>query len=431
MALLSLIFAILTTGGDALTMSSRTPNESFQAVTHSVDSALGGEMASARASPVRQAVVAMERDGSVQAQIAGCSSMAVDSSKKFVQDEAARDGAIDAIARAMDLFPESAELVTACTRSLASIVLFNRANGLRAGRLGCLNHTLRTYMAHMDSPQVMSLGGAIGAYFDFVDENRAIAREFGGIRAIIQNIKNNFHGRHSEWDYNSVKQSLLALSSGCWTNQDVCAEEGFPALAVRLMAEHGGETKIAEETLQVAKALIDGSEEYRQQLVRLGITDSMVHVMDASKHDQGAVDLACETFQKLVGPSVQQSGRMRAFNSSIQAAALKSGALHPVMAIFTEGTEMQQHEHSVFNFDVNTAYNARRDCFAALAAFAHDNTYTKKTMMDAGFVDIVSAELKSSRTPPDERVAGCRVVIEMSSAATGPQSLLTEALNCR
>merc|ERR1719188_2929693 len=106
----------------------------------------------------------------------------------------------------------------------------------------------------------MGLGGALGGYFDYVDENRRIARELGGIQA---NIKNNFNGPLSAWDYNPVKQSLFALSSGCWMNQDICFEEGFPELAVKLMAEHGHEAKIAEETLQVTKALMSRSEKYR------------------------------------------------------------------------------------------------------------------------------------------------------------------------
>merc|ERR1719188_288286 len=153
-------------------------------------------------------------------------------------------------------------MVYVCTMTLSGIILFNRENGLRAGRLGGLHHVLHIYMKHMDDPNIIGLGGAIGAYFDYVDENRRIAAELGGIHAIIQNIKNNFHGKYGEWDYNPVKQSLFALSSGCWMNQDICVREGFPELAVALMAEHGHESKIAEETMQVTKALLQKSEAY-------------------------------------------------------------------------------------------------------------------------------------------------------------------------
>merc|ERR1719330_1560409 len=102
----------------------------------------------------------------------------------------------------MHLFPEDKAMILHCTYALSSIILFNRDNGLRAGKLGCLNHTLHLYMEHMDDPEVMGMGGAIGAYFDYVDENRLIAAELGRIHAIIQNIKNNFHGKYSEWNYN-------------------------------------------------------------------------------------------------------------------------------------------------------------------------------------------------------------------------------------
>ena len=98
------------------------------------------------------------------------------------------------------------------------------------------------------------MGGAIGAYFDYVDENRNIARELGGINLLIQNIKNNFHGIYSDWAYEPVLESLYGLSSGTWLNQDIAAKEGAVPLHVKLISEHGGESKIAEETLQAVKA---------------------------------------------------------------------------------------------------------------------------------------------------------------------------------
>ena len=99
-------------------------------------------------------------------------------------------------------------MVAACTMAMSPLILFNRDNGLRAGRLGALNVTLAYYGAHLDKPAVADLGGAIGAYFDYCDENRLIARELGGVQMFIQNIRNNFHGQYSDWGYEPVKQSL-------------------------------------------------------------------------------------------------------------------------------------------------------------------------------------------------------------------------------
>merc|ERR1719346_661905 len=319
----------------------------------------------------------------------------------------------------MRLFPEDKQLVTACTMSLSTVILFNRANGLRAGQLGALNHTLHIYMTNMDDPEVMGLGGAIGAYFDFVDENRRIAAELGGIQAIIQNIKNHFHGKYSEWSYNPVKQSLFALSSGCWVNQDICFQEGFPELAVALMKEHGEEIKIAEETQQVTKALISKSEVYRQRLADLGITDSMVHVLQVNPHDRGALDLTCENFAWLVGPefaSGPSSSRTLSFNSTIQSKALASGALEEVMNVVMGGQEMHHNEHGGFNFNVDLSYNVYKDCFSALAHLGHENPETQAAMLKAGLTDTVMAEIQK----PDPvhllaRGAGCSLLKEMDA----------------
>jgi len=368
----------------------------------------------------------MRRDPSYRTQLTGCLRFQVDSSHKAAQDLLREQGVIEAIAEAMRLFPEDKTLIVRCTGALAGAILFNRESGLRAGRLGALNHTLHIYMTHMDDPEVMNLGGAIGAYFDYVDENRRIAAELGGIQAIIQNIRNHFHGRYGEWSYEPVKQSLFALSSGCWVNQDICFDEGFPELAVRLMAEHGHETKIAEETMQVTKALISRSDAYRQRLADLNITDSMVHVMRVNEHDRGALDLSCENFAWLVGPvdACGPSGCVpRAFRRDIQLSALRSGALPEILRVVTEGREMHHNEHEAFNFDVDAAYNVRRDCYSALLNLGRENAEARASMLQAGLVSAVRADL--AQGPEDWRqvTAGCGLLRDLGHKAGAPPCL--------
>jgi len=368
-------------------------------------------------------VQAMRNDPSYLMQLAGCGLLHVDSSNATKQDQAAREGSIEAIAEAMNLFPEDKTLVTKCTFSLSGLILFNRDNGLKAGKLGCLNHTLHIYMQNMGDPAVMGLGGAIGAYFDYVDENRLIARELGGIQAIIQNIKNNFHGQYSEWSYNPVKQSLFALSSGCWVNQDICFQEGLPELAVALMKEHGEELKIAEETQQATKALISESDVYRQRLVDLGMTDSMVHVLQVNPNDRGALDLTCINFVQLVGIGSR-------FNKTIQSKALESGALEEVMNVVMSGQETHHNEHGAFNFDVDLAYNLDQHCFSALAHLGHENPETQAAMLKAGLMDTVMAQIqKPDLVHLEARPAGCRLLKEMDAVdhtvmlAAGPTNV--------
>merc|ERR1719323_1399170 len=107
--------------------------------------------------PHLAAIDMMKSDHSRATQLMGCTALVVDSSSKTAQAQAAQSGAIDAIAGAMDLFPEDKALIASCTISLSTIILFNRANGLRAGQLGCLNHTLHVYMQNMDDPTIMGL----------------------------------------------------------------------------------------------------------------------------------------------------------------------------------------------------------------------------------------------------------------------------------
>eukprot|EP00413_Alexandrium_margalefii_P015389 CAMPEP_0204533058 /NCGR_PEP_ID=MMETSP0661-20131031/12067_1 /ASSEMBLY_ACC=CAM_ASM_000606 /TAXON_ID=109239 /ORGANISM="Alexandrium margalefi, Strain AMGDE01CS-322" /LENGTH=415 /DNA_ID=CAMNT_0051539357 /DNA_START=72 /DNA_END=1316 /DNA_ORIENTATION=- len=383
--------------------------------------------------PRELTVKMMRKDPSYATQLGGCAILSVDSSDKAAQDEAAREGVIEVVVEAMNLFPEDKALVSLCTMTMSTVVLFNRDNGLRAGRLGAVNRTLHVYMQNMDDPQVMALGGAIGAYFDYVDENRLIAGELGGIQAIIQNIKNHFHGKYGAWSYVPVRESLYALSSGCWVNQDICYKEGFPELAVKLMNEHGHEAKIAEETQQVTKALMFKSELYRDRLADLGITDSMVHVLQVRPQDRGAMDLTCENLAWLVGPqrmfsptAVVVGGKgtpvLRGFNGTIQSMALKSQALGAVVSVVKSGEKMRHFSHGSFNFDIDLAYNVNRDCFSALAHLSHGSPAAQEELRKAGMGGFVLADLAKHPKDPYEVVAGCSLLKELN--ATGQKAAL-------
>ncbi|CAE7244296.1 atpD, partial [Symbiodinium necroappetens] len=297
--------------------------------------------------------------------------LCVDSTTVATQNAWAQAGAIDFVAAALNEFPVTETVVIACTMAMAPLILFNRENGLHAGKLGGLNVTLNYYGSHLDSLLVMDLGGAIGAYFDFVNENRAIARELGGVEMFIQNIRNNFHGQYSDWAVEPVKQSLYALSSGTWTNGDIAYHEGFPSLGVQLMKEHGNETKIAEETLQAVKAMAFESDLYRSRWSDLGIFEVLPGVLYDNPTDQGAISLVCEATQYVMG-SDQPLGdpvsaiRIIPFNASIQEQATKGKMLEALLATAMSDADLVQFDHESFNFNLDLAYPAKRNCFGAL-----------------------------------------------------------------
>jgi len=73
-------------------------------------------------------------------QVTGCSALAraVPTSSKAAQDRAASAGVIDVSIAAMQHFPDVKEVQVACSHAVANLILFNRQNGLRAGRLSLL-----------------------------------------------------------------------------------------------------------------------------------------------------------------------------------------------------------------------------------------------------------------------------------------------------
>mmetsp|Transcript_69464 Transcript_69464/g.165597 ORF Transcript_69464/g.165597 Transcript_69464/m.165597 type:complete len:440 (+) Transcript_69464:56-1375(+) len=326
--------------------------------------------------------------------------LCVDSTTVATQNAWAQAGAIDFVAAALNEFPVTETVVIACTMAMAPLILFNRENGLHAGKLGGLNVTLNYYGSHLDSLLVMDLGGAIGAYFDFVNENRAIARELGGVEMFIQNIRNNFHGQYSDWAVEPVKQSLYALSSGTWTNGDIAYHEGFPSLGVQLMKEHGNETKIAEETLQAVKAMAFESDLYRSRWSDLGIFEVLPGVLYDNPTDQGAISLVCEATQYVMG-SDQPLGdpvsaiRIIPFNASIQEQATKGKMLEALLATAMSDADLVQFDHESFNFNLDLAYPAKRNCFGALLLMGKDNPANLKAMREAGLAQSIRKEWES------------------------------------
>eukprot|EP00416_Gambierdiscus_australes_P033277 CAMPEP_0171107274 /NCGR_PEP_ID=MMETSP0766_2-20121228/66457_1 /TAXON_ID=439317 /ORGANISM="Gambierdiscus australes, Strain CAWD 149" /LENGTH=433 /DNA_ID=CAMNT_0011568537 /DNA_START=30 /DNA_END=1328 /DNA_ORIENTATION=- len=338
-------------------------------------------------------------------QLTGCRNFArcTDSSKVDVQNKAVAAGSLEAAIGAMQRFPDDKEVQVACTNALARPSLFNRENGLRAGRLGVLNYTMAAYSKWIDDPKVNTLGGAVGAFLDWCNENRAILRELGGVHLLIQNIKNHFHGKYSDWGYEPVKQSLFGLSSGCWRNQDICAKEGFVDLAVRLMNEHTSETKIAEETLQAVKALMKFSNEYRLAFGEAGLAKAIVKVIRENPTDRGALSLACHSLAMFVGPvdmndPVGLDVVHRDFEPRLQALATEAGAVEEMIATVTSKTVVQHHEHGAFSFDVDEAYNSDADCLWGLRAMAQENKQNQQKIARAGLVADLAARATNQRT---------------------------------
>mmetsp|Transcript_33970 Transcript_33970/g.79099 ORF Transcript_33970/g.79099 Transcript_33970/m.79099 type:complete len:445 (+) Transcript_33970:76-1410(+) len=323
--------------------------------------------------------------------------LCVDSTTVATQNAWAKAGAIDFVAAALNEFPVTETVIITCTLAMSPLILFNRENGLHAGKLGGLNVTLNYYGSHLDSLLVMDLGGAIGAYFDFVNENRAIARELGGVEMFIQNIRNNFHGQYSDWANEPVKQSLYALSSGTWTNGDIAYHEGFPSLGVQLMKEHGNETKIAEETLQAVKAMAFESDFYRSRWSELGIFEALPGVLYDNPTDQGAISLVCEATLYVIGTDTPMgdpvsSLRIIPFNASIQERATKDKMLEALLATAMSDAELEQFDHDSFNFNLDMAYPAKRNCLGALLAMGKDNPANLKAMREAGLTQSIRKE---------------------------------------
>ena len=278
-------------------------------------------------------------------------------------------GAVDFVAGALRDFPDEDTLEVTCTSAMASLILFNRVNGVRAGKLGALNASLAFYGSHLDNPDIVSSMGYIGTYFDFCMENRLIARELGAIEMFIQNIRNNFHGPYSEWAYELVKQSLYAMSSGTWNNADIAYQQGFIPLAVSLMAEHGSDAKIAEESLQALKAMVYASDFLRSRLSDQGLFEALVGVLRTRATDKAAVSLVCESTMHVIGSTVMldtsSTPRAIPFNASIQQRAaevmLEAGLFLRFFFVFGYGGFRPQ-ENRAFTFGFFAQHTAQR-CF--------------------------------------------------------------------
>lgn len=388
--------------------------------------------------PVADVVKAMNAaPDNATVQLTGCRylSFCIRTNSKELQDAAAAAGSIEASIAALRGFPDNIDVQDACIGATARPILFNRENGLRAGSLGGLNLTLKAYARWMDKPRITGHGGDVGCYLDYCDENRAILRELGGVQLLIQNIRNNFHGKYSDWDYNPVKNSLFGLSSGTWRNADIAHKEGFVDLALQLLTEHTSEDKIAEETLQAVKAMMYASDEYRQEFSEKGMAARLAKVLKENPNDRGAVSLACETVRFMVGPAILGDPRgevvVKNLNAEAQVRAAREGLLDQLMATVTSGAALHHKEHSMFNFDVDSSYLAEADCIEGLGVMAFANENNTRTMLQGGLTDAMIAKLRQSKLNLRTKMAACNILraltfnAELNSTAT---SLVKEPL---
>ncbi|CAE7661400.1 atpD [Symbiodinium pilosum] len=296
----------------------------------------------------------------------------------------------------MRAFPDDKQLMIDCITAMSGVILFNRDNGLRAGALGGLNYSWGFYSTHMDDPDVTALGGAIGCFMDYVDENRAIGRELGVPEGLVQNMRNNFHGKYSDWAYEPVKHSLYALSSTTWRNQDIVMKEGFVPLDIAILLEHGHESKIAEESLQVVKALTAYSDDYRHVMANEGLFKALAHVLDTRYFDRGAVSLIAESTIYLIGPAWEGSpegiAREIAYNAKIQEQATEQGFVDALLRVAMSPVEMKHFEHGAFNFNIDQAYPAQMNTYVALNTLAKGSPVNQATMVQAGIVANIAAK---------------------------------------
>merc|ERR1719387_3375723 len=87
-----------------------------------------------------QSMAAAPNNATVQ--VEGCKALqAVDASDVNAQNAAAAAGVIEAAIGAQKAFPENMDVQVACTLGVSTTLLFNRDNGLKAGKLGGLNYT--------------------------------------------------------------------------------------------------------------------------------------------------------------------------------------------------------------------------------------------------------------------------------------------------
>merc|ERR1719401_2064702 len=362
-------------------------------------------------------------------QLHGCLMLAecIPSNSTAMQDEAAAAGSIEATIEALRAFPDDIDIQDACIGGMARPILFNRENSLRAGQLGGLNLTLKAYQRWMMLPRITVHGGDIGCFLDYSNENRAILRELGGVELLIQNIRNNFHGQYSDWAYWPVLTSLYGLSSGTWTNEDIAHRQGFVDLSLDLMREHGAESKIAEETLQAARAMMYASDSYRKEYSEKGLAGVLAGVLRMNSHDRGAVSLACVAVRFMVGPTVEagpsQPPKLLGLDAEAQSRAVREGLLAQLLETAMSRADLRHQEHG-FNFDIDNTYDAVADCNQALFSLSAGNQTNTAAMVQAGLPDFLAQRLQLVSVTGRDRSTSCALLGALAASGPEPQAAL-------
>mmetsp|Transcript_52906 Transcript_52906/g.106137 ORF Transcript_52906/g.106137 Transcript_52906/m.106137 type:complete len:303 (-) Transcript_52906:44-952(-) len=240
------------------------------------------------------------------------------------------------------------------------------------------------------------LGGIIGCFQDFQEENRIRMREAGGIKLLLDAC--GINGTHYS-DAQAQFEVWCAFSS--YHQNDSYAEFkrlGGIESAVAIMRDHAKSYRVREEILQCTKGML-GKALYRKFFLEAGFLDALLEALHEDRGDPQVLALGFDSLRMLI----ETDAATRATVASKGAVGLVLQALrdHSEALTNTRRAGDTQHVYGSLN---DALYNVPGSAAEVLSALALGGEAPQREMLEGGVVDQLSLSIAVTRG----RVQGLR-----------------------
>jgi len=260
------------------------------------------------------------------------------------QDTAVGLGVQELALRAMKRFPLKFAVQLNCSRMLADSVQWKEELARRGGRAGAIEHMLAAVRTFESAPEATRIFADLGAFCDFVPENRRKVKRAGGIDLAFKLAKERYRDLETQQGIQCFFSTQCSRVSSPPENFEDMIQGGYLPFSAKMMRDFPW-TAASGEALFVIEMCFSGNDEHAAAMVDLGLINVTINILNHGVK-VGSFTAIDPIFQKLrVGISGMALLGYMAKNETFRKMSVDAGGIEAItaMVLAFEGQSEQMH----------------------------------------------------------------------------------------
>mmetsp|Transcript_5050 Transcript_5050/g.14757 ORF Transcript_5050/g.14757 Transcript_5050/m.14757 type:complete len:383 (+) Transcript_5050:95-1243(+) len=180
---------------------------------------------------------------------------------------------------AMKRFPTDFMVQIACSDMLGESVIWKEDLARRGGRAGAIEHMLTAAHRFEAAPGVARILGSIGAFCDFLPDNRRRVKRAGGIDLAFRLLKDQHHDHYTQLAIQCFFSTMCQRESNPRENFEAMIQGGYLPSTVKMMRDWPW-TPASGEALFVIEMCFSGNDDHAATMVDLGIINETIRFLE-------------------------------------------------------------------------------------------------------------------------------------------------------